>query len=142
MRDRACAILGLLALFNTVCAVGAAQIPPSPLNSGIVLLQTFQCPNPQSQMSGSPLVGGLPVSSITPDDPVRSLAIRITTSNDPLSGTNDDVWLDLGPKAWKIGDDFDKGSTKTIVINLNLKDDAIDVPEVSHCMCATSHSCA
>jgi hypothetical protein len=81
-------------------------------------------------MSGAPFAGTLPISSNSPDDPIRSLAVRISTSNDPLSGTNDDVWLDIGPKAWKIGDDFDGGTTKTIVVDFNGKDDSIDVPAV------------
>jgi hypothetical protein len=81
-------------------------------------------------MSGINQTGDLPVTSVDPDQPIRSLAVRITTSNDLLSGTNDDVWLDIGPKAWKIGDDFDRGTTKTIAIDLIGKDDNLDIPAV------------
>jgi hypothetical protein len=74
----------------------------------------------------SPMVGtdaGVPPAPAAPagtkGEQVRSLAVRITTSNDLFSDTHDDVWLDIGPKAWKIGDVFEKGSTRTINIDLS-----------------------
>ena len=98
---------------------------PNPLNT------TISCPGlPETRMSGSPMTTSLPATSISPEDPIRSLAVRITTSSDLLSGTNDDVWLDIGPKDWKIGDDFDKGTTRTIVIDISGKDDNVDIPTV------------
>lgn len=108
----------------------SAQMP-TPLNPLIVLSSTFKCPGlPQPRLSGSLLRGPLPVTSDRPNDQLRSLAVRITTSGDPLSGTNDDVWLDIGPKAWKIGDDFDTGSTTTTVVDISGKDDNVDIPTV------------
>ena len=98
---------------------------PGPLNT------TFSCPGlPATLMSGHPQTVPLPVTSAAPDAPLTSLAIRISTNNDLLSGTNDDVWLDVGPKAWKIGNDFDRGTTKTIVIDLTSQDQGIDIPSV------------
>jgi hypothetical protein len=61
-----------------------------------------------------------------PCELVTSLAFRITTSNDFLSGANDpltgkpdDIWLDIGPKAWMISGqgDFSKGATTTISVD-------------------------
>jgi hypothetical protein len=58
-----------------------------------------------------------------PCELVTTLAVRITTSNDllagandPLTGKPDDIWLDIGPKAWMISGhgDFSRGVTTTI----------------------------
>jgi hypothetical protein len=71
---------------------------------------------------------------ISPCDRLKTLAVRISTSNDLLAGANippfgksDDVWLDIGPKAWLIsnGADFTRGHTTTISIDpLNIDDGA------------------
>lgn len=113
-------------VFAFCVARASSQITlPNPLTTSI------SCPGvPSARMSGTPLVANLPVTSASPDDPIRTLAVRLTTSGDLLSGTNDDVWLDIGPKAWKIGDDFDKGTTTTIVVDFAGKDDNIDIPAV------------
>src|ERR1022692_332378 len=130
MKLHAWVSFALAAVFCRFCATAQTGLP-NPLNPVIVLSTTFSCSGlPQVRMSGAPFAGTLPISSNSPEDPIRSLAVRISTSNDPLSGTNDDVWLDIGPKAWKIGDDFDGGTTKTIVVDFNGKDDSIDVPAV------------
>jgi len=61
-----------------------------------------------------------------PCELVTSLAVRITTSNDllagandPLTGKPDDIWLDIGPKAWMISGlgDFSRGATTTITLD-------------------------
>jgi hypothetical protein len=58
-----------------------------------------------------------------PCELVTTLAVRIKTSNDLLAGANDpftgkpdDIWLDIGPKAWMISGlgDFSRGATTTI----------------------------
>lgn len=63
---------------------------------------------------------------ISPCELVTTLAARITTSNDllasdndPLLGKPDDIWLDIGPKAWLISGkgDFSRGATTTITID-------------------------
>jgi hypothetical protein len=112
--------------YSCLAVYGNGQIPVSnPLTT------SFSCPGlPTVHMSGSVVTAPLPVSSAAPGDPIKSLAVRLTTSGDLLSGTNDDVWLDIGPKAWKIGSDFDKGSTRTISIDLTTRDDNVDVPSV------------
>jgi hypothetical protein len=101
-----------------------AQYPlPNVLNTN--------CPGlPTVRMSGSSLVGSPPQTSALDDDPVRSLVVRITTSGDFMSGTSDDVWLDVGPKAWRIGNNFTTGSTQSIVVDLTTKDDGIDIPDI------------
>jgi hypothetical protein len=108
------------------------QLPdPVQLTIGNPVYTSFHCPGiPQPRMVGSSLVGKLPMTSEAPDQPIRNLAVRITTSSDFLSGTNDDVWLDIGPKAWRIADDFDKGTTKTVVIDLTTPDSNLDIPAV------------
>ena len=60
---------------------------------------------------------------------MTSLAVRIATSNDlfasandPITGKPDDIWLDIGPKAWRISDesykgDFGRGANKPITVD-------------------------
>ena len=64
------------------------------------------------------------------DEGLQTLAVVITTSSAPLSGTSDDVWLDVGPRAWKLGSDFPTGSTRMFQIDVNHADPAIDIPEL------------
>lgn len=63
---------------------------------------------------------------VPPCELVTSLAVRITTSsdllagaNDPITGKTDDIWLDIGPKAWLIsgGGDFSRGATTTVSVD-------------------------
>ena len=73
----------------------------------------------------SPMVGTdiptQPAAAFTAEngEQIRTLAIRIATSGALFSDTHDDVWLDIGPKGWKIGDQFERGSTRTIYIDLS-----------------------
>jgi len=72
---------------------------------------------------------------VPPCELITSLAFRIKTSNDlfsgayaPLTNSKDDIWIDIGPKAWRIPNDsklsnnmrisgdFGKGETATIEI--------------------------
>jgi hypothetical protein len=124
MNIRIATLVMVVFSFGTVNALAQISLP-NPLTTSV------SCPGvPSARMSGAPLVGNLPISSASSDDPIRSLAVRLTTSGDLLSGTNDDVWLDIGPKAWKISDDFDKGTTTMIVVDFAGKDDNIDIPAV------------
>jgi hypothetical protein len=105
------------------------ETPTNSLEMLPILGTSISCPGiPQARMSGYAASAPIPKGQIAPDEPIRSLAITISTSSDPLSGTTDDVWLDIGPKAWKIGDDFDKGTTKTILVDLNTADNNLDIP--------------
>ncbi|HEY0430185.1 MAG TPA: hypothetical protein VGC61_00170, partial [Pyrinomonadaceae bacterium] len=65
--------------------------------------------------------------SSPPCELVTSLAVRIKTSDsllssavDPITGKADDIWLDIGPKAWRLtaepNADFSRGATTTITI--------------------------
>ena len=47
-------------------------------------------------------------------EPIKSLSITITTSNDWFAGTDNQVWFDIGPMAWQIDGGFSKGSVRTI----------------------------
>ena len=51
--------------------------------------------------------------SLLPDEPIDSIQVRIETGSGIFTNDTDDVWLDLGPRAWKIGDEFRSGSTTT-----------------------------
>jgi hypothetical protein len=51
-----------------------------------------------------------------PDVPVHTLQVRVVTSGDYLSGTDNDVYFDVGPLGWKLdspADDFEAGSDHT-----------------------------
>jgi len=43
----------------------------------------------------------------------------LSGANDPLTGKPDDIWLDIGPKAWLISGrgDFSRGATTTVAID-------------------------
>src|SRR5690348_11171620 len=80
---------------------------------------------PPCEILDSPIVGTdnpVPPAVAVPNpagEQIRTLALRIVTSNDFFSDTHDDVWLDIGPKAWKIGNQFERGSTRSINIDLS-----------------------
>jgi hypothetical protein len=52
-------------------------------------------------------------------EPIRTLSVTIVTENGLFSGTPRDVWIDLGPKAWKLTGGFNSGSTRTIELDPN-----------------------
>ena len=54
--------------------------------------------------------------TLLPDEPITSIQVRIETGGGIFTDDTDDVWLDLGPRAWKIGDDFKSGSTTTTLL--------------------------
>lgn len=60
---------------------------------------------------------GLIQAQLSPKDVVKKIEVYFKTSNDVLSGTDNDVWFDIGPKAWKITDGFKKGTIKQFVID-------------------------
>lgn len=56
---------------------------------------------------------------VNPKEQVKTLEVIIKTSNEIISGTSNDVWIDLGPKAWKYKDGFNRGETKSITFDPN-----------------------
>src|SRR5712692_10415551 len=68
-------------------------------------------------ISGQCTVSPLP-PSFNPNEPIKKIAVRIMTSDSLFSGTSRDVWIDIGSKAWKANTQFDRNSTKTIVLPL------------------------
>jgi hypothetical protein len=56
-------------------------------------------------------------SQLKPGDTIRKIVVYFQTSNDILSGTTNDVWFDIGPKAGRISDGFKKGSVKEFSID-------------------------
>jgi hypothetical protein len=52
------------------------------------------------------------------EEPIRTLALRITTSTDLLGGTSNEIWFDIGPRAWKLPGSFPRGETRTIDLDL------------------------
>ena len=67
------------------------------------------------------------ISSATsdPSAPVSSLAVRVTTATGLLTGTDRDVWLDIGPKSWRLDGSFPAGSTRVVTLPVD------DVAETS-----------
>ena len=104
-----------------------AQLPTLPVG-----LPEITCPKIGAQARSEAVVDHLPavVGTGSKDEGLQTLAVVITTSSAPLSGTSDDVWLDVGPRAWKLGSDFPTGSTRMFQIDVNHADPAIDIPEL------------
>ena len=63
------------------------------------------------------LLGQISIAQLRPTDTIRKIEVTFHTSNDILSGTNNDVWFDIGPKAWRISDGFEKGGIKRFIID-------------------------
>ena len=55
--------------------------------------------------------------ALQPEEEVTSIQIRFETGSGIFSGDTDDVWFDIGPRAWKVGDDFGSGTSKTVSLN-------------------------
>ncbi|MDN3585018.1 hypothetical protein [Mucilaginibacter flavus] len=69
----------------------------------------------------------LAFSQLQPHDIVKKLQFKVKTSNDILSGTSNDVWFDIGPKAWKYTKGFSKGETVTIAFDPNNIDENVSL---------------
>lgn len=52
-------------------------------------------------------------------EPIRTLSITIATSDDWFAGTDNEVWFDVGPMAWKLEGDFPRGSNRTIQLDVS-----------------------
>jgi hypothetical protein len=50
------------------------------------------------------------------------LEVTIVTDSGLFSNTERDVWIDVGPKAWKLSGGFDRGSIRVFVLNPNQMD--------------------
>jgi hypothetical protein len=74
------------------------------------------------------LVSAIPVptvsGSLLPDDEIDSIQVQFDTGSGIFSGDTDDVWLDIGPRAWKVGDSFDAGTIKTVTLSSGNINDA------------------
>jgi hypothetical protein len=57
------------------------------------------------------------------NEPIQTLEVKIVTDNGLFSGTDRDVWIDIGPKAWKLTGGFGIGSTRTFTIDPNRMDE-------------------
>src|ERR1700733_10701253 len=102
-----------------------AQLPALPVG-----LPDVKCPDLVAQARAATEVDHLPpvTGEGSKRSPLTSLAIVVKTSSDPFSGSADDLWLDVGPRAWKVGNDFPGGSTKIFQFDLHTPDPAIDIP--------------
>jgi len=54
--------------------------------------------------------------ALQPEEEVTSIQIRFETGTGIFTSDTDDVWFDIGPRAWKVGDDFGSGTSKTIAL--------------------------
>lgn len=58
-----------------------------------------------------------------PSLPINSLAVRVITSTESLAGTDNDVYFDVGPLAWKLDksgyNDFERGADDTYPLDLH-----------------------
>jgi hypothetical protein len=84
---------------------------------------------PQALAQKCPLVAKPPVlaqetashandGTFNPDEEISSIQVTVSTGTGLFSGTTDDVWFDLGPRAWKLGEQFEEGSTKTFELSV------------------------
>jgi hypothetical protein len=64
--------------------------------------------------------------TLSPDEEIRTLQVKVETNSGIFTGTSDDVWLDVGPREWKIGDDFPDGSTR--VLDIAVYDQSFEAP--------------
>ena len=58
-------------------------------------------------------------SQLNPKDTVRKIQVYFKTSNDIFSGTDNDVWFDIGTKAWRINlaNGFKKGGLDSFIVD-------------------------
>jgi hypothetical protein len=84
----------------------------------IVFMTSFLCHTFGLSIKGQCTVIAPPVTG-GDNDPIRSLAVRVVTSDSLFSGTERDVWIDIGPKAWKLEGTFPRGSTRTVPLPVN-----------------------
>ena len=119
--------LATVVLFLTIARIGSAQIPSLPVG-----LPDVTCPRVGAQARSALVVDHIPpvVGTGAKNEQLKSLAVVITTSSDPFSGTSDDVWLDIGARAWKVGNDFPGGTSRIFQIDLDTPDPAIDIPKL------------
>lgn len=66
-----------------------------------------------------------------PDEIINKITLDFKTSNDVMSGTDNDVWFDIGPKAWRIDDGFERGSVKRFTIDRVMGFGGIDIGGIS-----------
>ena len=101
-----------------------AQLPTLPVG-----LPEITCPKIGAQARSEAVVDHLPapIGTGSKDEVLQTLAVMSSTSSDPRSKTSDDVWLDVGPGAWKLGRDSPTGSTKIFQIDVSHADPAIDI---------------
>jgi hypothetical protein len=88
------------------------------MTSGQVLFGQIEPPTPAPGCK--PLSAPQPAAQVTNTalrsnaEPIRTLSVTITTSNDWFAGTDNQVWFDIGPMAWQLQGSFPRGSTRTI----------------------------
>src|SRR5262249_24455282 len=58
-----------------------------------------------------------PISSPPINEKIDTLEVRVVTADSLFAGTDRDVWIDIGPKAWKLPGDFPRGSTRTMQLS-------------------------
>jgi hypothetical protein len=59
------------------------------------------------------------VAPLARDTNVTTLDLRVSTADSLFGGTDRDVWLDIGPKAWRLDGSFPRNTTRTISISVN-----------------------
>lgn len=91
-------LLGLNSLLS-------AELPPAPGCQAVTASRTPFVPT-ETSLRGKA-------------EPIRTLSITIVTSNDWFAGTDNEVWFDIGPMAWKLDGDFPRGSTRTIQLDVS-----------------------
>jgi hypothetical protein len=99
-----------------------AQLPTLPVG-----LPEITGPKIGAQARSEAVVDYLPtpIGTGSKDEVLQTLAVMISTS---LPGTTDGVWLDVDPRAWKLGSDFPTGSTRIFQIDVSRADPTIDIP--------------
>jgi prefoldin subunit 5 len=57
------------------------------------------------------------LNDFKPDEIIQQMEITIRTSADIFSETENDVWLDVGPRAWRLFGKFQRGGVRSFSIN-------------------------
>jgi hypothetical protein len=57
------------------------------------------------------------LNDFQPQEVIQQMEITIRTSADIFSETENDVWLDVGPRAWRLFGKFQRGGVRSFVIN-------------------------
>jgi hypothetical protein len=85
----------------------------------IYLFWTFLCcfGRIQAAILTDSVPSGTYLKDFEPQEVIQQMEITIRTSADIFSETENDVWLDVGPRAWRLFGKFQRGAIRSFSIN-------------------------